>query len=104
MNKRIRTLAIGLMVCYVALFISLQIPQMFKSKSLNANPSNTRQVEQGFDKPRGDRRMSAARHTWPGTNSCLISSGATRQATSISRGTPGVIDSRTRAAKRTLSD
>jgi peptidoglycan glycosyltransferase len=53
-NKRIRTLAIGLMVCYVALFISLQIPQMFKSKSLNANPSNTRQVEQVFDKPRGN--------------------------------------------------
>ena len=54
MNSRIRNLAIGLMVCYIALFVSLQIPQVAKSKSLNSNPANTRQVEQVFDKARGD--------------------------------------------------
>ena len=54
MNSRIRNLAIGLMVCYIALFVSLQIPQVVKTKSLNSNPTNTRQVEQVFDKPRGD--------------------------------------------------
>ena len=54
MNKRIRNLMFGLMVCYLALFVSLQIPQMFKSKALNDNVANTRQVEQVFDKPRGN--------------------------------------------------
>lgn len=53
MNLRIRHLAIGLIVCYVALFLSLQIPQFLKTDQLNANPSNTRQIEQVFDKPRG---------------------------------------------------
>lgn len=54
MNSRIRRLAFGLMALYVALFVSLQIPQMFKSKQLNTNPANTRQIEQVFDKPRGN--------------------------------------------------
>ena len=54
MNRRIGQLALGLMVCYLALFVSLQVPQMFRTKQLNANPSNTRQVEQVFDKPRGN--------------------------------------------------
>jgi peptidoglycan glycosyltransferase len=54
MNARIRKLAIGLILCYVALFISLQVPQVFRSTRLNNNPVNTRPVEQVFDRPRGN--------------------------------------------------
>ena len=44
MNRRIRRLSIGLMLCYVLLFASLHIPQVFRQDELNANPSNTRQT------------------------------------------------------------
>jgi peptidoglycan glycosyltransferase len=53
MNSRIRRLAVGLMLCYVALFASLQLPQVFRAEELNAHPGNTRQIEAVFDRPRG---------------------------------------------------
>jgi peptidoglycan glycosyltransferase len=42
------------MLCYIALFASLQLPQVFRQDELNAHPANTRKIEQVFDKPRGE--------------------------------------------------
>lgn len=53
MNRRIRRLAVGLMLCYALLFASLHIPQVFRTSELNAHDGNTRQIEAVFDDPRG---------------------------------------------------
>ena len=53
MNKQIRRLAIGLLLCYVVLFVQLNVLQVVKRDELAANPNNTRAVLREFDKPRG---------------------------------------------------
>lgn len=53
MNRRIRQLALGLMACYVALFVMLNTWQVGRSEELNAQPDNTRQVLREFNRPRG---------------------------------------------------
>ncbi|HTN81314.1 MAG TPA: penicillin-binding protein 2 [Acidimicrobiales bacterium] len=53
MNKQIRRLGIGLLACYVALFVQLNILQVVRADSYNANPLNTRQVVRDFSRPRG---------------------------------------------------
>ena len=53
MNKQIRRLGIGLLVCYVLLFVQLNILQVVRADSYNANPLNTRQVVRDFSRPRG---------------------------------------------------
>lgn len=58
MNRSIRQLAIGLMVCFTALFVQLNYIQVFRAESLNEHPANTRQVVADFNQPRG--RIEAA--------------------------------------------
>jgi penicillin-binding protein A len=53
MNKRIRRLAVGLLVCYLVLFVQLNILQVDRRQELAANPKNNRAVLRDFDKPRG---------------------------------------------------
>ncbi len=53
MNKQIRRLGIGLLVCYVLLFVQLNVLQVVRADSYNANPLNTRQVVRDFSRPRG---------------------------------------------------
>jgi penicillin-binding protein A len=53
MNRQIRLLAVGLLVCYAALFVKLNILQVGESKQLSADPRNDRAVIQTFNKPRG---------------------------------------------------
>ncbi len=53
MNKQIRRLGIGLLACYVLLFVQLNVLQLVKADSYNANPLNTRQVVRDFSRPRG---------------------------------------------------
>ena len=53
MNRRIRQLALGLIACYVALFVMLNTWQIGRSEELNAQPDNTRQVLREFNRPRG---------------------------------------------------
>jgi penicillin-binding protein A len=52
-NRQIRLLAVGLLVCYAALFVKLNILQVGQTKQLNADPRNDRAVIQTFNKPRG---------------------------------------------------
>jgi penicillin-binding protein A len=53
MNKQIRRLAVGLLVCYLALFVQLNILQVGRERELNANPLNNRQTVRDFNRPRG---------------------------------------------------
>jgi peptidoglycan glycosyltransferase len=52
-NKQIRRLGIGLLACYVLLFVQLNVLQVVRADSYNANPLNTRQVVRDFSRPRG---------------------------------------------------
>jgi peptidoglycan glycosyltransferase len=53
MNKQIRRLAAGLLVCYLILFVQLNLTQVVKRDELASNTNNTRAVLRDFDKPRG---------------------------------------------------
>ena len=53
MNKQIRRLALGLLVCYVILFVQLNVIQVRRATSLNADVRNQRQTERDFNRPRG---------------------------------------------------
>ena len=53
MNRRIRQLAAGLIVCYVVLFVALNYWQVGRKQELDARFDNTRQVLREFNKPRG---------------------------------------------------
>jgi peptidoglycan glycosyltransferase len=53
MNRQIRQLAVGLMVCYVALFSTLNYWSISRGDDLNARFDNTRQILREFNDPRG---------------------------------------------------
>ena len=53
MNRQIRQLALGLMACYVVLFVALNYWQVGRKPELDARFDNTRQVLREFNKPRG---------------------------------------------------
>ena len=53
MNTRIRRLGIGLLACYLALFVMLNWIQVFNKDALDNHPLNTLKVKQQFNKPRG---------------------------------------------------
>jgi peptidoglycan glycosyltransferase len=52
-TRQIRQLGIGLMVCFLILFIQLNRLAVIDAKQLNANPNNTREILRDFNKPRG---------------------------------------------------
>jgi peptidoglycan glycosyltransferase len=52
-NRQIRQLALGLMACYVVLFVALNYWQVGRKQELDARFDNTRQVLREFNKPRG---------------------------------------------------
>ncbi len=54
MNKQIRRLAGVLAVLYVALFVQLNIVQLFGAQRLKDDPNNTRPLFEDFDELRGD--------------------------------------------------
>jgi penicillin-binding protein A len=53
MNSKIRRLSIGLLVCYLALFVQLNILQVGKEEQLAEDPRNDRQTIRDFNRPRG---------------------------------------------------
>ncbi|MEZ5381396.1 MAG: penicillin-binding transpeptidase domain-containing protein [Microthrixaceae bacterium] len=53
MNTQIRRVALGMLVLYGALFIRLNVVQVFSAPDLNAREGNNRQVLRDFDRPRG---------------------------------------------------
>ncbi len=53
MNRQIRQLALGLMACYVVLFVALNYWQVGRKEDLDARFDNTRQVLREFNRPRG---------------------------------------------------
>jgi peptidoglycan glycosyltransferase len=53
MNRTIRMLGVGLIVCYVALFIQLNVLQVGRKAELDAHPLNNRQTIREFNRPRG---------------------------------------------------
>jgi peptidoglycan glycosyltransferase len=52
-NKQIRRLAAALIVCFLVLFVQLNLLQVVKREQLADNPNNTRAILREFDKPRG---------------------------------------------------
>ncbi len=54
MNKQIRRLAAGLLVCYLILFVQLNLLQVAKRAELAGNSNNNRAILRDFDKPRGN--------------------------------------------------
>ncbi len=53
MNRQIRQLAVGLMACYVVLFVALNYWQVGRKPELDARFDNTRQMLREFNRPRG---------------------------------------------------
>lgn len=53
MNRQIKILGIGIMVCYAILFAKLNQIQIFEASELNNRPANTRQQIRDFNSPRG---------------------------------------------------
>ena len=53
MNKQIRRLTGALLVCYLILFVQLNLLQVGERSALSANPNNNRAILRDFDKPRG---------------------------------------------------
>ena len=53
MNKRISRLGVGLVLCYVLLFLQLNRVQVLQADKLNHHPENFRQIQRDFDRPRG---------------------------------------------------
>ena len=53
MNKQIRRLGMGLLACYVLLFVQLNVLQVLRADEYNAHPLDTRQVVRDFSRPRG---------------------------------------------------
>ena len=54
MNRSIRRLGGVLILCYLALFVQLNVVQVFRADELNAHPENTRRIQREFNQPRGD--------------------------------------------------
>jgi peptidoglycan glycosyltransferase len=52
-NGKIRHLAAGLIVCYIALFVQLNVLQVGRERELTADPRNNRQTIRDFNRPRG---------------------------------------------------
>jgi peptidoglycan glycosyltransferase len=53
MNRQIRRLAAGLLVCYLALFVQLNRLQVFDKQTIDADPRNNRQTIRDFNRNRG---------------------------------------------------
>jgi penicillin-binding protein A len=53
MNRQIRRLAVALLLCYLVLFVQLNIVQVARAKSINKRPDNTRGVILDFSRARG---------------------------------------------------
>ncbi len=53
MNTQIRRLGIGLIVCFIALFVQLNVIQVVKADQYNSNPLNNREVIADFSRQRG---------------------------------------------------
>lgn len=53
MNRRIRSLAVFLLVLYLALFVQLNILQVGRREALDTHPFNNRQTIRDFNRPRG---------------------------------------------------
>jgi peptidoglycan glycosyltransferase len=52
-NKQIRRLAAALLVCYLVLFVQLNVLQVGRKQALDDNPLNNRQTIRDFNRPRG---------------------------------------------------
>jgi penicillin-binding protein A len=52
-KRQIRLLGIGLMACFVVLFVQLNRITVFEAAKLNDNPNNTREILRDFTQPRG---------------------------------------------------
>jgi penicillin-binding protein A len=53
MNKQIRRLALALLVCYLVLFVQLNVIQVARAKSISKRPDNTRGAILDFSRARG---------------------------------------------------
>lgn len=53
MNGKIRHLAAGLIVCYLALFVQLNVLQVGRERELSEDSRNNRQTIRDFNRPRG---------------------------------------------------
>lgn len=53
MNERIRRLAAVLLVCYLVLFVQLNLLQVIRRPQIAANSNNNRAILRDFDRPRG---------------------------------------------------
>jgi peptidoglycan glycosyltransferase len=52
-NRQLRRLGFGLIVCYIALFAMINYVQVWHARALDENPLNSRKIVRDFDRPRG---------------------------------------------------
>ena len=53
MNRQIRRLGIAMAALFLALFVQLNVVQVFRADTYNDHPANTRAVTRDFNRPRG---------------------------------------------------
>lgn len=53
MNRQIKRLGIGIVLCYLALFVQLNVVQVLRADEYNGDPANVRAVLRDFSEPRG---------------------------------------------------
>ncbi len=53
MNRQLRRLAVGLMACFVVLFVQLNFLQVVNANALKRRPDNTREIIRDFTRARG---------------------------------------------------
>ncbi len=53
MNRQIAKLGVGLLACYLVLFVQLNRISIFDATSLKQNPNNSREILRDYDGPRG---------------------------------------------------
>lgn len=53
MNRQIKWLGIGIVTCYLALFVQLNVVQVLRADDYNEDPTNVRAVLRDFAEPRG---------------------------------------------------
>ena len=53
MTRQIRLIGVGLMLCFLVVFVQLNRLTVFEAAELNDNPNNTREILRDFSQPRG---------------------------------------------------
>jgi peptidoglycan glycosyltransferase len=64
-NRQIRRLGVAMAVLFLALFVQLNVVQVFRADTYNDHPANTRAVTRDFNRPRRPDRVRRRHRAGP---------------------------------------